>query len=264
MPDPNPSPNPAPKPEPKREIALIQFLPNAITLGSIAAGVTALRMAFAGNLDLAMLLILLAAILDGLDGRIARVLGSESPIGAELDSLADLVNFGVAPAFILGVWSLLTVPVLGWGAALFYVICAALRLARFNVGIKSGVINDPRFFTGIPSPAGALLALSPIILSNAIPALTPPGLLSALWLIVCGTLMISRIPSFSLKMRIPRAWKKPGLILLVAVFAALVFFPWSTLFAFNLVYLASIPVAMRKAAQVAKEQAAEPSTVAGE
>lgn len=249
--------------EPKREIALIQFLPNAMTLGAIAAGVTALRMASAGNLDMAMLLILLAAILDGLDGRIARVLGSESLIGAELDSLADLVNFGVAPAFILGVWSLLTVPVLGWGAALFYVICAALRLAEFNVGIKSGIIKDPRFFTGVPSPAGALLSLSPIILANALPGLVVPGWVSALWLIGCGLLMISRIPSFSLKMRIPRDWKRPGLLLLMGVFAALVFFPWSTLFLFNLAYLASIPVAMRKAAQLARTDDSS-STVAGE
>lgn len=230
-------------PEPRRDIALIQFLPNAMTLGAIAAGVTALRMAMAGNLDLAMLLILLAAILDGLDGRIARALGSESPIGAELDSLADLVNFGVAPAFILGVWTLLEVPVLGWGAALFYVICAALRLARFNVGVKAGRPGDPRFFTGVPSPAGAMLALTPIILSNAFPALTPPALISALWLVGCGALMVSAVPSFSLKMRVPRAWKRPGLALLAAAFGALVLFPWPTLLALNLCYLASIPVA---------------------
>ncbi len=250
--------------DPKREIALVQFLPNAMTLGAIAAGVTALRMAFAGNLDLAMLLILIAAILDGLDGRIARALGSESLIGAELDSLADLVNFGVAPASILGVWVLLEVPVFGWGAVLFYVICAALRLARFNVGIKSGVIKDPRFFTGVPSPAGALLALSPVILSNAFPMLTPPGLISGIWLIICGALMISRIPSFSLKMRIPRAWKKPGLILLIGIFASLVFFPWSTLLAFNIAYAISIPVAARKAAQIAKVVTDPSETVAGE
>ena len=250
-------------PDPKREIALVQFLPNAMTLGAIAAGVTALRMAFAGNLDLAMLLILLAAILDGLDGRIARALGSESLIGAELDSLADLVNFGVAPAFILGVWSLLDVPILGWGAALFYVICAALRLARFNVGLKSGTVHDPRFFTGVPSPAGALLALTPIILSNAFPMLTPPGLVCAMWLIGCGILMISTLPSFSLKMRIPRAWKRPGLFLLAGVFAFLVFFPWSTLFAFNMAYLLSIPVAMRKAAEAAKNRTESPANVAG-
>jgi CDP-diacylglycerol---serine O-phosphatidyltransferase len=247
--------------DPKRDIALIQFLPNAMTLGAIAAGVTALRMASSGNLDMAMLLILLAAILDGLDGRLARVLGSESLIGAELDSLADLVNFGVAPAFILGVWALLGVPVLGWGAALFYVLCAALRLARFNVGLKSGAINDPRFFTGVPSPAGALLALTPIILSNAVPLLTPPGLVSSIWLILCGVLMISRIPSFSLKMRIPRAWQKPGLVVLAGVFAALVFFPWPTLLAFNMAYLVSIPVAAR---QAAKARLTPGQTVAGE
>lgn len=257
-------------PDPRREIALIQFLPNAITLGAIAAGVTALRMAVAGYLDTAMLLILLAAILDGLDGRIARVLGSESPIGAELDSLADLVNFGVAPAFILGVWSLSTVPLLGWAAAVFYVICCALRLARFNVGKKSGDDHDPRFFTGVPSPAGALLSLSPIILSNAFPDLAPPGWVTALWLIFCGALMVSRVPSFSLKSRIPRAWKKPGLALLVGVFAALVFFPWTTLLGFNLVYLISLPFGARAArAQRAATAAAAvsppaPPAVAGE
>lgn len=229
--------------EPRREIALIQFLPNAITLGSLAAGVTALRMAFADNLDLAMLLILLAAILDGLDGRIARALGRESPIGAELDSLADLVNFGVAPAFILGVWTLLEVPVFGWGAALFYVICASLRLARFNVGIKSDAAHDRRFFVGVPSPAGALLAMTPIFLANAFPSFAPPALASALWLVGCGVLMVSTIPSFSFKMRVPRSWKSPGLLMLIAGFAALVFLPWATILVFNLLYLTSIPVA---------------------
>lgn len=244
--------------EPRREIALIQFLPNAITLGSLAAGVTALRMAFADNLDLAMLLILLAAILDGLDGRIARALGRESPIGAELDSLADLVNFGVAPAFILGVWTLLEVPVFGWGAALFYVICASLRLARFNVGIKSDAARDRRFFVGVPSPAGALLAMTPIFLANAFPSLAPPALASALWLVGCGALMVSTIPSFSFKMRVPRSWKSPGLLMLIGGFAALVFLPWATILVFNLLYLASIPVAVLAArrALAAKAHAA--------
>lgn len=250
--------------EPKREIALIQFLPNAITLGSLAAGVTALRMAYAENLDLAMLLILLAAILDGLDGRIARALGRESPIGAELDSLADLVNFGVAPAFILGVWTLLEVPVLGWGAALFYVICASLRLARFNVGVKSDVPRDPRFFVGVPSPAGALLAMTPIILSNAFPGYELPPLAAAVWLIGCGALMVSTIPSFSFKMRVPRSWKSPGLLLLIGAFAALIFLPWVTILVFNLLYLASIPVAVRSAALAARRALADKAPAVGE
>lgn len=240
---------------PRRDIALIQFLPNAITLGSLAAGLTALRMAYADNLDLAMLLILLAAVLDGLDGRIARALGRESPIGAELDSLADLVNFGVAPAFILGVWTLLEVPVFGWGAALFYVICASLRLARFNVGIKSDTPRDGRFFVGVPSPAGALLAMTPIILANAFAPLALPALASALWLVGCGALMVSTLPTFSFKMRVPRSWKSPGLLLLIAGFAALVFLPWATILVFNLLYLASIPVAVLAARRALADQA---------
>lgn len=250
--------------EPKRDIALIQFLPNAITLGSLAAGVTALRMAYDENLDLAMLLILLAAILDGLDGRVARVLGRESPIGAELDSLADLVNFGVAPAFILGVWTLLEVPVLGWGAALFYVICASLRLARFNVGVKSAALRDPRFFVGVPSPAGALLAMTPIILANAFPGYAPPALASAVWLIGCGALMVSTVPSFSFKARVPRSWKSPGLLLLIGAFAALIFLPWATLLVFNLLYLCSIPFAARSSALAARRAGAAQNPVAGE
>lgn len=250
--------------EPRREITLLQFLPNAMTLGAIAAGVTALRMASSGYLDTAMFLILLAAVLDGLDGRVARVLGIESPIGAELDSLADLVNFGVAPAFILGVWVLMGVPVLGWVAAVFYVICCALRLARFNVGKKSGSAGDPRFFTGVPSPAGAMLALSPLLLANAFPSMTPPGFAAAIWLILCGLLMISHLPSFSLKMRVPRAWGKPGLLVLAAAFAALVFFPWQTLLGLNLAYLFSLPFAARLRRKGQHDETAPAPAVAGE
>ena len=254
---------------PKRDITLRQMLPNAMTLGAIAAGLTALRMAFADRLEMAILLILLAAILDGLDGRVARVLGSESPLGAELDSLADLVNFGVVPAFVMGVWALLGVPVLGWGAALFYVIACALRLARFNVGKKSGTDRDPRFFTGVPTPAGAMLALSPFVLAQVWPAATPAGWMSALWLIFCGTLMISRLPSFSMKMRIPRAWGRPAILVLALAFGGAVFWPWETLLAVNLAYLASIPAAgwlkLRSPLVVeGTEEAVVPTSVSGQ
>lgn len=226
----------------RRDIALVQLLPNAMTLGAICAGVTAMRMAVVGAFDLAVALLLLAALLDGMDGTVARLLKSESLIGAELDSLADVVNFGVAPAIILYFWTFWHDPTIGWLAALLYIICCALRLARFNVGTKSGP-QDKRFFTGVPSPAGALLALAPLFLAQAFPGAAHPSWLSALWLVLCGLMMVSRLPTWSLKARIPRRYGRFVLLALGLAGAALIGWPWATLLAFDLAYLASIPFA---------------------
>lgn len=226
-----------------REVALIQLLPNAMTLGAICAGVTAMRMAVVGTFDLAVALLILAAILDALDGRLARALRSESHLGAELDSLADVVNFGVAPAIVLYFFTLSQAPILGWAGALVYVVCCALRLARFNVVEKSGVATDDRWFTGVPSPAGALLALGPIFLTNAAPAFAPPAGAVALWLVMVGLLMVSRLPTFSLKIRIPRSWARLVLAGIALTVLSLTYFAWATLLAFDLVYLIGIALA---------------------
>lgn len=228
---------------PRREIPLIHLLPNAMTLGAICAGVTAMRMAAIDAFDLAVAMLFVAAVLDGLDGQVARVLRSESNLGAELDSLADVINFGAAPAIILYFWSLGQAPLFGWAAALVYVSCCALRLARFNVGIKSGNATDRRFFTGVPAPAGALLALAPLVMNRAFASLDLPVLATAIWLALVGLLMVSRLPSFSLKMTIPTRVVRPVTLLVGLALAALAIYPWHTFLTFDLLYLVSLPFA---------------------
>lgn len=227
----------------RRDITLVQLLPNAMTLGALCAGVTAMRMAVTGAFDLSVGLLILAALLDGLDGRVARVLRSESLIGAELDSLADVVNFGVAPAIILYFFTLWQEPVTGWMAALAYVVCCALRLARFNVGAKTGGGTDKRFFTGVPSPAGALLALAPLFLTRAFPAAAHPAWASALWMVFAGLLMVSRLPTFSLRFRIPRQYARPALAAIGVGVLLLALWPWTALLLVDFLYLAAIPIA---------------------
>ncbi|MCX8508956.1 MAG: CDP-diacylglycerol--serine O-phosphatidyltransferase [Rhodobacteraceae bacterium] len=232
--------------KPGRDVALIQLLPNAMTLGAICAGVTAMRMALTGQFDHAVAFLIVAALLDGLDGRLARILGSESLLGAELDSLADVVNFGVAPAIVLYLWALGQAPVLGWAAALAYIICCALRLARFNVSAKTDMPVDRRFFTGVPAPAGAMLALAPLLLSRAVPELGQlPVWLSALWLVLIAGLMISRLPTFSLKLKMPGTLARAALLLVAGAIITLAAYPWETLLAVDIFYLASLPLAWK-------------------
>jgi CDP-diacylglycerol---serine O-phosphatidyltransferase len=226
-----------------RDIALIQLLPNAMTLGSICAGVTAMRMALTGRFDAAVALLLLAALLDGVDGRLARALHSESLIGAELDSLADVINFGVAPAIVLYMFSLWQVPVIGWGAALVYVMCCVLRLARFNVADKTGASGGDTWFTGVPSPGGALLALGPMFLAGAAPHLEPPHWSIAVWMVMVGLLMVSRFPTPSLKVRVsPRSarWTLAGLC---GATVLMTVYPWATLLGLDIAYLAGVGAA---------------------
>lgn len=146
--------------EEPRELLLLKLLPNLVSILALCSGLTAIRYAIAGNIAIAVFLIGVAAILDGLDGRLARMLKSESAIGAELDSLCDLVNFGVTPALVLYLWDLQAEAQLGWIACLVYAVCCMLRLARFNVGSKSpGEAAEKTVFIGVPSPAGALLVM---------------------------------------------------------------------------------------------------------
>ena len=183
-----------------RPIPVRMLVPNVITLLAICAGLTAIRLSAEGRLDLAVALIVFAAVLDGIDGRVARMIKGQSKFGAELDSLADFVNFGVAPGLILYFWGLHELKSVGWIAAMVFAICAALRLARFNV-----MIDDPNrpvwasdFFTGIPAPAGAITVLLPIYLYF----LGLPNGLVTVWVVLFYTLtiallMVSRLPVFS-------------------------------------------------------------------
>lgn len=232
---------------PRKELPLIQLLPNALTLAAICAGLTAIRLAAFGSFEVAVALIIVACILDGLDGRLARALGSESLVGAELDSLADFLNFGVAPAIILYFWALQPTDDVGWAAALIYTLCCVLRLARFNVGMKAEVAPDKNFFQGVPSPAGALLALGPLFLSHAYPALPkiPPQAV-AVYLVCVGGLMISRLPTFSLKSTKIYADHAPYVLMAAAAaLAVLAVIPWVAFALFDLLYLISLVFAFR-------------------
>ncbi|MGK0245413.1 MAG: CDP-diacylglycerol--serine O-phosphatidyltransferase, partial [Pseudomonadota bacterium] len=190
-----------------RPIPVRMLVPNMITLLAICAGLTAIRLSTEGRMELAVAAIVFAAILDGIDGRVARMIKGQSKFGAELDSLADFVNFGVAPGLILYFWQLHELNNGGWIAAMVFAISGGLRLARFNASIDDP--NKPAFaanyFTGVPAPAGAITVLLPIYLAFlGVPM--PPSTLTAFYTLLIAFLMVSRLPVFSgktVKMRVP-------------------------------------------------------------
>jgi CDP-diacylglycerol--serine O-phosphatidyltransferase len=231
-----------------RAIPVRTLAPNIITLLALCAGLTAIRVAVEGRLELALAAIVLAALLDGIDGRVARLLKGTSRFGAELDSLADFVNFGVAPALILYFWGLNELRSVGWIAALVFALCCGLRLARFNV-----MIDDPNkpvwagnFFTGIPAPAGAITVLLPIYLS----LLGVPEGLTTVWVtfvytLLIALLMVSRLPVFSGKhvgKRVPPEAVLPIFILAVLLIALLISYPWIVLSVGTVAYLCALPL----------------------
>ncbi len=219
---------------------IIQLIPNLVTIMAIVAGLTAIRFGLEGNFERAVKLILLAAVLDGIDGALARMLKSESKVGAELDSLADFLNFGVAPPLIMYFWALQDTKGLGWIAALVFSIASVLRLARFNVSAKSDEDIDTKgYYIGIPSPAGALLVMMPMFITFAIEAgpFLPPLAVSA-YMALVGLGLISRIPTWSFKaLQIRREHVRFLVIGLVFVGAAVMTYPWVTLFAIGLGYV---------------------------
>ena len=225
------------------QLLLLKLLPNLVSILALCAGLTAIRFAIAGNFGLAVLLIGTAAALDGLDGRLARMLKSESAIGAELDSLCDFVNFGVTPALVLYLWGLRAETSLGWIAVLVYAVCCMLRLARFNVGARAvGEAAEKTSFIGVPSPAGAMLVLSPMYLAFAVEhGLVVHPVLVAVWMFGVGALMISRVRTPSLK-RITVSTDHVRYVLVggVAVVAALLTYPWVTLLALSMAYFGAI------------------------
>lgn len=229
--------------DPPRELLLLKLLPNLVSILALCAGLTAIRFAIAGNFGLAIMLIGTAAALDGLDGRLARMLKSESAIGAELDSLCDFVNFGVTPAMVLYLWGLRAETSLGWIAVLVYAVCCMLRLARFNVGSRAvGEPAEKTVFIGVPSPAGAMLALVPMYLVLALDhAVVLPPQIVALWMVAIGALMISRVRTPSLKrIKIAADHARYVLVGLVVMVAALLTYPWVTLLTLSLAYLGAI------------------------
>jgi CDP-diacylglycerol--serine O-phosphatidyltransferase len=231
-------------PKVRSELALVQLLPNLITISAMCAGLTGIRFAINGQFQAAVAMILVAAVLDGLDGRVARLLRSESEIGAELDSLVDFVNFGVAPGLVIYMWGLHELQAGGWVATLIYSTCCLMRLARFNIGNRSNLDNSggekpaAANFTGVPSPAGAILAMLPAYVAFMSPGLPelPPGLLG-IYLVLIGGLMISRFPTPSFKsVKFYAEYARYVILGFVALVAALLSFPWETMVVISLGY----------------------------
>jgi len=227
----------------KADFALLQLLPNMLTIAAICAGLTAIRFGVQGNYLYAVQLILVASVLDGLDGRLARLLGADSKMGAELDSLADFLNFGVAPALIVYFWALQDLRGAGWIAALVFSVCCVVRLARFNVAGKSeDTDGSSEYFVGVPAPAGALLVMLPMYLSFAFnDARLLPGIVIGGYVVVIGLLMISHIPTWSFKTtRISRGNVKYFLVGFAFVAAAVWTYAWITLAVLCFAYAAMV------------------------
>jgi CDP-diacylglycerol--serine O-phosphatidyltransferase len=227
-----------------RQIPLRVLVPNVITLLALCAGLTGIRLAIEERYELALAAIVFAAMLDAVDGRVARMIKGTSRFGAELDSLADFVNFGVAPGLILYFWGLKPLGNLGWIAAMVFAICAALRLARFNVQIEDP--NRPvwagNFFTGIPAPAGAITVLLPIYLYFL--GVTVPGAVALVYTFAIAAMMVSRFPVLSGKQlgtRVPPELVLPVILVAVLLIALLVSYPWQLMTATAVVYLACLP-----------------------
>lgn len=249
-------------------LTLRSMVPNAITAAALCAGLTGIRFAIAGEWEKSVLAIVIAGMLDGVDGRIARLLKAQSRFGAELDSLADNVSFGVAPALILYLWSLQDLPRLGWFAALAYAIACALRLARFNARID--MADEPRkqagFLTGVPAPVGAGLVFLPLYLwfVTGHDSLRDPLLVSG-WLAAMGFLMISSVATLSWGKLRPRKHVRLELIALFGLIgAALLTEPWLTLVGISVVYVAMLPVGMVLYARVKRQRASRTPVQADE
>lgn len=232
-----------------RGLHINRMIPNALTLLALAAGLTALRFALAERWEPAVFAIVVAGVLDGLDGRIARILKGASRFGAELDSLSDFLCFGVVPAVILYLWSLNGAGRVGWWLVLLLCICCALRLARFNT-IAEDINEAPwqrSFFVGMPSPAGAGLALLPMVLWFELDAdfVRHPAFVG-LFVIATSLLLICRLRTFTFKrVRIAQRWVLAAMLMIGLYFACLLSNPWLTLALTEIAYIASIPFSVR-------------------
>jgi CDP-diacylglycerol--serine O-phosphatidyltransferase len=250
-----------------RGFSINRLIPNVLTLAALCSGLTALRFGLQGEFRPAVIAIIVAAIFDALDGRVARRLGVTSQFGAELDSLSDFLCFGVAPALVLYLAALKDAGAVGWVATLMFPICSALRLARFNTTLLSDVPPPAwagQYFTGVPAPAGALLALIPLVISFEAEAAWPRHpIVVGVVLVAVGGLMVSRLPTFSFKKgRISPQWVLPALLIAALTIGVIASSPWIGLSLLGLIYLGLIPfsgLAWRRQQareQLAREQAA--------
>ena len=243
---------------------LLHLVPNMLTIMGLGAGMTSIRYALDGRYELAVALIGAAVVLDGLDGNSARMFNLTSKLGAQLDSLADFLSFGVAPAMLVYLWVLHDVRGVGWALAMLFAICCAFRLARFNTELEQP--DRPRwtyhFFTGIPAPAAAGLALTPVMLSFVVGEhFTRWWVLAAVYMVLVAAMMVSRVPTYSVKrIRIAPEMVLPVLVVASIVIAGLVVETWLTLCVISLIYLGSIPFAVLSAHRL---QQRETATAAG-
>jgi CDP-diacylglycerol--serine O-phosphatidyltransferase len=230
------------------DLSISKLVPSSITLLALASGVTAIRFAMHGEWTSAVAFIIASMILDMLDGRAARLLGADSRFGAQLDSLADLVSFGVAPAIILYMWSLQQIGDRGWIAALVFCAASAIRLARFNVESvrDEGATKSNPYFTGLPTPAAACMVLLPLLISfQWDDSVMIRPWVSVVFIAVTSLLMVSRLPTPSIKyMKLQRQHRVVAGIGFAAFGAALIAWPWATMTIGLLIYVASIPLAI--------------------
>lgn len=243
----------------KGGLTLRTLAPNAVTTAAMCSGLTGILFAISGTWPLAVGAIILAGVLDGMDGRIARMLNGQSRFGAELDSLADSLSFGTAPAIVIYLWSLSATPRIGWIAALAFAVCAALRLARFNARIDA--TDQPHksagFLTGIPAPVGAGLAFLPFYLwtTTGIETFRNP-LLVGPWVALMALLMISNVATLSWASLKPRRDVRLWLLALAGLlFAGLLLEPWWTLATISIVYLALLPLGWTRYARIKRQRA---------
>ncbi len=253
-----------------RQVPVRMLVPNFFTLLALCAGLTSIRMGIEGRYELALGAIVFAALLDGIDGRVARLLKASSRFGAELDSLADFVNFGVAPAFLVFNWGLGDLKSLGWICVMIFALASALRLARFNIAVEE---ERPKwqaaYFVGMPTPAAAIVVLLPVFIERlGFDLRASPILLNAVlaYVLLMAFMMVSTIPTYSGKLlgeRISREYVLPIFMLAVGFVALLVTYPFATLTGGSILYLALIPVSWRRFVQTMNEPQA-PAEAVGE
>jgi CDP-diacylglycerol--serine O-phosphatidyltransferase len=232
------------------------ILPNMLTLIGVCIGLTSIRFALSGEFHLAIIAIIFAALIDGLDGRIARLIKGTSKVGKELDSLTDMISFGVAPAFIMYFWKLNTLGRFGWLLCLVYVICVALRLARFNINSNQQPSWQDNFFEGVPSPAGGILVLTPLIFSLSGFDLWAINydIIVPIFFIATSLLLISKFPSYSFKkIVIPRKTTIFLLFTIVLFFGLLLIYPFNVISISSLIYLLLLPISFFHYRKVKKQ-----------
>lgn len=239
-----------------KPLPLIKLLPNLITISSLCVGVSAIRFAFESRWEIAVSCIVIAAFLDGIDGRVARILGATSHFGAELDSLCDFVNFGVVPSLLIYCWSFQHSPfkVLSWVAVLLFIVCMSLRLARFNTGLidKESTVLSKNFFVGVPAPVGAMLLIMPIVVGfDLMPffemdlEIKSNNLYLIVYQIIIALLLASRLPTFSFKGVVI----KPQYVWISLFFSgfliiSMIIYPWYTLPILAILYILTIPLSI--------------------